>query len=212
MTFQVERSANRGIALLSFGVAAVIFVLGLVVGIIVSASSSLSVALPVFSVLFVLSLLMFGFGMLQIKWRTLYPQTLRIVDGKIQWLHGDEVVGQVPLANVFGLKVLREVIRAREGSPGAYFAQKRHEEGKGLILRISNPDDKDTFWPETLWPQRFELQIDTMWEITYQAIHDTLLPLIPNQPRDISAPAANLIQPPTAPPRPAAEKNPFDFG
>jgi hypothetical protein len=209
MSFQVQRSANRGIALLSFGVAGAIFVLGLVGGIIVSASASLSVGLPVFAVLFVLSLLMFGLGMLQIKWRTLYPQTLLIVDGKIQWLHGNEVVGQVPLSNVFSLKVLREVIRAREGTPGYYYAKKRHDEGNGLILRISDPDDKETFWPETSWPQRFELQIDTMWEITYQAIHNTLLPLIPEQPMEI--PAANLIQPPTAPPRPPTEKNPFDF-
>ncbi len=116
-------------------------------------------------------------------WCTLFPQTLRVCAGKIQWLHGNDVVGQIPLANVVAMKVLRESPQNMGGGLAAAFAQKRIEEGKGLAFRIGDAEDKDTFWPASSRAQRFELQLETPWEITYQALHDALLSLVPSKRR-----------------------------
>jgi hypothetical protein len=189
----------------------VLFGLGLVVGGIVYSGSSLGTAALVFGVLFVLSLVLVALAVVLWIWRRLFPQTLRVCEGKIQWLQANEVVGQIPLTNVVAMKVLRESPQNVGSGLAAAFAQKRIEEGKGLAFRIDDDKDKDTFWPASSRPQRFELQVDTPWEITYQALHDALLPLLPKQSRNAVAPAPDPVPPPSAPPKSVAEKNPFDF-
>jgi hypothetical protein len=209
--FQVQRSANRGIALLLFVGTVLLFGLDIVTGGIAYAGSSLGMAALVFGVLFVLSIVLSAFAAVQLMWRTLFPQTLRVCEGKIQWLHANEVVGQIPLTNVVAMKMLRESPQNMAGGLAAAFAQTRIEEGKGLAFRINDDDDKDTFWPASSRLQRFELQVDTTWEITYQALHDALLPLVPSKSRDAVAPAADLMLPPIMQAEPVAQKNPFDF-
>ncbi|HZZ78374.1 MAG TPA: hypothetical protein VFE62_07635 [Gemmataceae bacterium] len=211
MDLQVKRSANRGTAILLFVGAFFLLVLGLVVGGLVYAQTSFWTAALVFGVLFVLSMVLVALAAVLLMWRILFPQTLRVCEGKIQWLHGNEVVGQIPVANVVAMKVLRESPQNMGGGLAAAFAQKRIEEGKGLAFRIEDADDKDTFWPAGSRPQRFELQMDTPWEMTYQALHDALLPLVPSKSRGTAVPASDPRPSPTVPAKAVAEKNPFDF-
>jgi hypothetical protein len=210
VAFQVRRSANRGTAVLLFVGAFFLLGLGLVAGGIAYGSTSLATAALVFGLLFVLGFVLVALGVVLLMWRTLFPQTLRVHEGKIQWLHGNDLVGQIPLANVVALKVLRESPQNIGGGLAAAFAQKRIEEGKGLAFRIA-ADDKDTFWPANARARRFELRVETPWEITYQALHDALLPLVPKKPKDAVVPGPDLMPPPVVPAEPAAEKNPFDF-
>jgi hypothetical protein len=210
VAFQVQRSANRGTAIFLFVGAFFLLGLGLVVGGIVYGGSSLATAALVFSPFFVLGILLVALAAVLLMWSRLFPQTLRVHEGKIQWLHGTALVGQIPLANVVALKVLRESPQNVGGGLAAAFAQKRIEEGKGLAIRIAADDGKDTFWPANSRAHRFELQVETPWEITYQALHDALLPLVPKKPKE-AALEPDLMPPPVGPAGPVAEKNPFDF-
>jgi hypothetical protein len=209
MEIQVQRSANRGVAFFLFVGAFLLFGLGIVAGVIVYSRTSLAPAISVLGVVLLLSAVLVVLAVVLLMWRTFFPQTFRVREGKIQWLHGNDVVGQIPIGNLTGLKVLRESPQNTGGGLAAAFAQKRIEEGKGLAFRIDDSDDKDTFWPASSRSHRFEFQVDTPWEITYQALHDALLPLLPK----IAPPPAPLdpVAPPNLKPQPATEKNPFDF-
>jgi hypothetical protein len=215
MDFQVQRSANRGVGLLLLGGAAVVLCLGVGAGAVVATQSSFAEAAAVVGVLLVPTLVLVGLAVALLCWRALFPRTLRVRDGRVQLLHGSEVVGQIPLANVEGLKVLREAVQnyggGAVGGLGAALAQQRIADGNGLAFHVGDPEDRDTFWPARLRERRFEFHLDTPWEMTYQAIHDTLVPLVPGKPAKAPPPFPAPGRDPSAAPGPPAGDNPFDF-
>jgi hypothetical protein len=217
MDFQVQRSAYRGIGYGMLGSAVGLLCLVLVTeAIVYSRGSSFSQLAMIFAVLAVPCLILVGLGVAVLNWRRLFPKTLQLRQGKLQLLHGNELVGQIPLTNVVEIKVVRESVQnyggGAVGGLAAAFALKRIAAGKGLTLHIDDPQDKDTFWPEALQNRSFEFSLNTEWEITYQEIHDRLLPLVPKRPQPAAPP---LVPPrlagPSSPPRPVVEDNPFDF-
>lgn len=149
----------------------------------------------------------------------LFPSTFQVVDGKIQYVKGSNVLGQIPLVNVMSIEVLRPADEAKhaEAGVGTAIAALAYAEGTGIAFIVHNEEDENTFWPNDLKMRHTKFKIEIRFDISYQVMHDTIKPLCPNlvsNEKEFTEPAAN--EPPKKKAKksdaPPADDNPFNFG
>ncbi len=151
----------------------------------------------------------------------LFPSVFQVNEGKIQYLKGSKVLGQIPLANVMSIEVLRPADSAKHQSAGldTAMAALAYAEGTGIAFIVHNEEDEDTFWPNELQMRRTKFKIEIRFDMSYQVIHDTIKPLLPNlvsNEKEFVDPSAEETpkkkKPKKADEPPTGEDNPFNFG
>jgi hypothetical protein len=133
----------------------------------------------------VLAVALLGLGVLCMN-ATFLPKTLHVADDVLQLFWFKKQIGEVPYANIKEVIVLTRAMAGQTaggawaqgffsgGLIGATIAQSRFkpDEPIGFVIRITDPDDPDMFWPKGFFkrknPKRIEVRY--YWKSPHPAI------------------------------------------
>jgi hypothetical protein len=142
-----------------------------------------------------------GLGVLCLH-ATILPKTLQISDDGLLLFWGKKKLGEVPFANVKDVMVKTRAMAGQTansafwqgflqgGLIGGAMARSRFDpnESVGIVIRLADPEDADTFWPKGLFKsdKKKRLEVDYCWELSHTKLVEKIATALSRHKQDES--------------------------